>query len=58
VAIQVGDWVQTDTGEIGKVASIDSTTKTADILKLDQENLRITSITFPIDRLTKIEIKK
>jgi preprotein translocase subunit YajC len=58
VAIQVGDWVQTDTGDVGKVASIDATSRTAAILKLDQENLRITSVTFPIDRLAKIEIER
>jgi hypothetical protein len=58
VAIQTGDWVQTDTGEVGKIASIDSIRRTAAILKLDQENLRITSVSFPIDRLAKIEIER
>jgi hypothetical protein len=58
VAIQVGDWVQTDTGEVGKVASIDPINRTVDILTLDQDNLRITSVTFPLDRLTKIEIER
>ena len=55
VAIQVGDWVQTDEGEVGKIASVDATSRTAAILKLDKESLRITSVPFPIDRMVKIQ---
>ena len=54
-AIQPGDWVQTDEGEVGKIASVDATSRTAAILKLDKESLRITSVPFPIDRMVKIQ---
>jgi len=54
-AIQLGDWVQTDEGEVGKIASVDATSRTAAILKLDKESLRITSVPFPIDRMVKIQ---
>jgi hypothetical protein len=53
--IQPGDWVQTDEGEVGKIASVDATSRLADILKLDKESLRITSVPFPIDRMVKIQ---
>jgi len=53
--IQPGDWVQTDEGEVGKIASVDATSRTAAILKLDKESLRITSVPFPIDRMVKIQ---
>ena len=53
--IQPGDWVQTDEGEVGKIASVDANSRTAAILKLDKESLRITSVTFPIDRVVKIQ---
>jgi len=55
VTIQPGDWVQTDEGEVGKIASVDTNSRTAAILKLDKESLRITSVTFPIDRMVKIQ---
>ena len=53
--IQPGDWVQTDEGEVGKIASVDANSRTAAILKLDKESLRITSVIFPIDRMVKIQ---
>jgi hypothetical protein len=53
--IQPGDWVQTDEGEVGKIASVDAIGRTAAILKLDKESLRFTSVSFPIDRMVKIQ---
>jgi hypothetical protein len=58
VKIQAGDWVRTDKGEICKIASVDASSRTAALLKLDQDNLRITSVIFPIDRLAKVEIER
>jgi hypothetical protein len=55
VTLQPGDWVQTDEGEVGKIASVDANSRTAAVLKLDKESLRITPVTFPIDRMVKIQ---
>ena len=58
MTIQAGDWVQTDKGEVAKIASVDAISRTAAILKFDQESLRITTVTFPIDRLVKFELER
>ena len=50
--------MRTDKGEICKIASVDAISRTAALLKLDQDNLRITSVIFPIDRLAKVEIER
>jgi preprotein translocase subunit YajC len=51
-SLQAGDWVRTDSGEIGVVVN---TTRQTAFLKLEGEPVEITIRAFLLSRITKID---
>ena len=56
--IQVGDWVQTENQQVGKVSSIDEVAGEATITRVDPEQLRLVAETYSINELRKCEIQQ
>jgi hypothetical protein len=56
--IQVGDWVQTENQQVGKVSSIDEAAGKATITRVDPEQLRLVAETYSINELRKCEIQQ
>ena len=58
MAIQVGDWVQTESKQVGKVSSVDEDAGEATITRIDPEQLRLVAETYSIDELRKFETQQ
>jgi len=56
--IQVGDWVQTNTRQIGKVSSVDADGALVTITRVDPDRLRMVAETYSINELRKLEIRQ
>jgi preprotein translocase subunit YajC len=56
--LQIGDWVRTTKGKIGKIVFIDEKTGTASLESLDDDRKWVSNVIYPLAQLTKIEIKQ
>jgi hypothetical protein len=56
--IQVGDWVQTETRHVGKVAWIDADRRQVTITTVDPQEMRMVDETYRIDQVVKFEVER